>query len=258
MIRHAGLAVGIALALLPVHATASEDARIRTLFYDPAAIVPIHGRSGIQSTIEFAPDERIENIAIGDSSAWQVTPNRRANLLFLKPVLPHAHTNMTVVTDRRTYMFDLASAAPRATPLYILRFTYPAPPPRIGEEDSSGEMDDQGGEEPMLMPVAARPIDLNFAWEGKGAHRLLPERSFDDGQSTYLAWPADEELPAILATGPDGNEGPVNYAIKGAYVVIDGVPARLTLRAGKDSATLTNRRPASAGPLTPPIQTARK
>ena len=49
-------------------------------------IVQILGKAGIQSTIEFAADERIENVAVGDSSAWQITPNRRASLLFVKPL----------------------------------------------------------------------------------------------------------------------------------------------------------------------------
>jgi type IV secretion system protein VirB9 len=65
--------------------------------------------------IEFGPDERIENVAIGDALAWQVTPNRGANLLFVKPVELAVATNMTVVTDRRRYAFELsASRAPRA------------------------------------------------------------------------------------------------------------------------------------------------
>ena len=62
------------------------DNRIRTLAYDPEQIVRILGKPGIQSTIEFAADERIENVAVGDSSAWQITPNRRASLLFVKPL----------------------------------------------------------------------------------------------------------------------------------------------------------------------------
>ncbi len=40
--------------------------------------------------IEFGHGERIENVAVGDSSAWQVTPNKRANLLFLKPLFGKA------------------------------------------------------------------------------------------------------------------------------------------------------------------------
>ena len=84
-----------ALALL-VGTTAANaaDNRIRTQAYDPNEIVRILGKTGIQSTIEFASDERIENVAVGDSAAWQITPNRRASLLFVKPLSAHSRTNM--------------------------------------------------------------------------------------------------------------------------------------------------------------------
>ena len=55
------------------------------------------------------------------------------NLLFVKPLEPSEQTNMTVVTNRHTYLFDLV-ASPRAKPLYVLRFTYPEPPPEEDEE----------------------------------------------------------------------------------------------------------------------------
>ena len=60
-----------------------------------------------------------------------------AILLFVKPLTASARTNMTVVTDRHTYFFDLVAAS-SATPVYALRFTYPeelkpaAPPQQAG------------------------------------------------------------------------------------------------------------------------------
>jgi len=48
-----------------------------------------------------------------------VTPNRRGNLLFVKPMVPGARSNMTVITDRRIYLFDLESPA-RGQPIYTL------------------------------------------------------------------------------------------------------------------------------------------
>ena len=84
----------------------------------------IEGRLGVQASIAFAEDEHIENVAIGDSATWQITPNKRANLLFVKPLAANARTNMTVVTDKRTYLFDLV-ASPRNSALYVLQFRYP-------------------------------------------------------------------------------------------------------------------------------------
>ena len=47
------------------------------------------------------------NISLGNSAAWQVAPNAQGNLIFLKPMESPALTNMSVVTDRRTYHFEL-------------------------------------------------------------------------------------------------------------------------------------------------------
>ena len=43
-----------------------------------------------------------------------------------------------------------------------------------------------------------------------------------------------------------GEEGPVNFAVRGDTLVIDGVPPVLVLRSGKASATLHNLRPQTA------------
>ena len=122
----------LALVLLAAPAAAS-DSRLVELVYDPAEVVTIEGRTKVQATIQFGEDELIENVAIGDSEAWQVTPNKRADLLFIKPLSPSAKTNMTVVTNKRTYLFDLSVASTGAA-LYNLRFTYGARPPEAPQQ----------------------------------------------------------------------------------------------------------------------------
>jgi type IV secretion system protein VirB9 len=225
------------LAALVATPAFAKDPRIATRLYNPTDIVTVHGHTGIQSTIEFGDDEHIDNIAIGDSASWQVTPNKHASIVFVKPMMPTAHTNMTVVTDRRTYLFDLV-ATPVGTPLYVMHFTYPpepkpvvaiAPPPAPVEPA------------PQVAEKApeATPADLHFDWATNGSKQILPMRAFDDGKSTWLAWPKDASMPAILQREPDGQEGPVNYRVQGDYVVVDGVPPQLVLRQGKLVATLT-------------------
>ena len=130
------------LAVLAANPAAAQDPRLVERLYDPDEVVVIQGKTKVQATIEFGEGEAIENVAVGDSTAWQVTPNQRANLLFVKPLSPSAQTNMTVVTNRHTYLFDLV-ASPRAKPLYMMRFTYPEPPPEEAEpqlaENAAGE-----------------------------------------------------------------------------------------------------------------------
>lgn len=206
----------------------AADERLVAHLYRADEVVRVEGRPGIQATIMFADDEHVENIAVGDSSTWQITPNKRANLLFLKPLGRRAHTNMTVVTDQRTYFFDLAVAEGRA-PLYSLRFTYPEKP----KTREAGRAQQQMG-----VP--------NFAWKVGGKAKLAPDRVFDDGSSTWLSWAPGRQLPAILTRDEKGKEGPVNYAVRENYIVLDKVPPAIILRSGKDSAMLVRSAPAAA------------
>lgn len=221
----------------------AKDARLATRLFNPDEVVRVEGKMGVQASIAFAEDERIENVAIGDSNSWQVTPNKRANLLFVKPLATRAQTNMTVVTDRRTYFFDLVSGTSGA-PLYVLRFTYPDEPkpvqaatvPALTAEESA-VLAAKGADQPV------DPATLNFAWRSKGKASLLPARVYDDGMATYLQWSASTPIPAIQIRDAAGTEGPVNFAVRGDVIVIDGVPGLIVLRSGKDFATIENAGP---------------
>jgi type IV secretion system protein VirB9 len=242
------LAAALAPALFALAAPATaEDARLVERLYDPDVVVKVEGRAGVQATIRFAEDEHIENVAIGDSQKWQVTPNKRANLLFVKPLEERAATNMTVVTDRHTYLFDLVASPAHRNPLYVLAFTYPEEPEDVQQAGAESAL--PGG--PTAVELAAAsdpyavvdPAELNFAWAPKGDRGLLPERIYDDGNATFLTWPSGNPLPAILIKDHKGDEGPVNFAVRGEMIVVEGVPREIVLRSGEDSATLTNQGP---------------
>jgi type IV secretion system protein VirB9 len=141
----------------------------------------------------------------------------------------------------------------------VLSFTYPQEP--RDTELAEGEIAPQG---PNAVELAAvndpyavlDPAELNYAWEAKGDRALLPNEVYDDGDATFLTWNADATLPAILVTNAEGDEGPVNYAVRGDTIVVDGVPREITLRSGRESATLSNRGPARE-PRRPAIAQAR-
>jgi type IV secretion system protein VirB9 len=219
--------------------TRAADERILSRVYDASQVVRVEGRAGVQATIAFADQEQIENVAIGDSTSWQVTPNKRANLLFVKPLGPNARTNMTVVTDRHMYLFDLA-ASPTAPPVYVLRFTYPNEPKT--ERPAVGGM---SADEALALASppkeVADPSQLNFAWRTTGAKKLLPARIYDDGDATYITWAPGAAIPAILARNGKGEEGAVNYAVRGQVTILDSVPQVIVLRSGRDMATLENQ-----------------
>jgi type IV secretion system protein VirB9 len=232
----------------------AEDARLVSRPYDADEVVRIAGQLGVQASIAFADSEHIENVAIGDSAKWQVTPNKRANLLFVKPLAAKAQTNMTVVTDRRTYFFDLV-AGPAKTPLYVLRFEYPDDPEPEAAPGMSAEEALAATEPPADPPVD--PATLNFAWRQKGKSHLLPSRIYDDGNSTYLTWPEKSPIPAMQVKNENGDEGPVNFAVRGDVIVVEGVPEVIVLRSGKDKAELFHEGPPRPQPQPAALAAAR-
>ncbi len=228
----AALAVATALTGPTLAADAPRpgpvDSRIRTVAYDPDQVVRLTGYFGIQTMLEFAPDERIENVSIGDAMGWQVTPNKKANLLFLKPLDRTAATNMTVVTDRRRYVFELVVAGPKATTkdlAYVVRFLVPPSAPAFVAAPP---------------PPPAAPAERNAAYSVKGDAAIRPSKIFDDGAATYFAWPAQADLPAVFVVGADGVEGLANAVVRDGYLVVDQLAPRFVLRSGKASLTVTN------------------
>lgn len=115
--------------VVPAYAQTSmpEDARIKLLKYDQNDIYTIYTLYGYQTNIEFGRDETIQTISVGDRSLWQIVPSNRR--MFIRPLDDNMTTNMTVITDRRTYQFDLKSGEgelsnnPRM--VYVARFVYP-------------------------------------------------------------------------------------------------------------------------------------
>jgi type IV secretion system protein VirB9 len=166
---------------------------------------------------------------------------------------------MTVVTDRHTYYFDLIASA-RATPVYALKFTYPTEPKAAaGTPGAQAALTD--AERAALNDEApVDPAQLNFAWRTSGPAKLIPQRLYDDGESTYAVWAAGVPIPAILVTNEKGDEGPVNFAVRGDTIVIDGVPSRIVLRVGRDRAQLDYRgpgpKPKSSSPPAAPVTAA--
>ena len=200
-----------------------SGSHVQTIYYNPNAVITLTGAVGWQMMIEFGEDERIENVAIGDAAAWQVTPNKRARMLFVKPLSRKASTNMTVITSLRRYSFNLGVGARQARTPWIVRFDYPALPP-----------------EPVPPPPPPPPpIKLDFGYAMAGDTGLLPSRVWDDGHQTYFEFGEETAMPAIFAGGPGKDESLVNFSVRGRVIVVQQRAPRFTLRSGKRTATIS-------------------
>ncbi len=105
----------------------TTDSRIKTLVYNPNEVYQLKFHYGYQSYMEFGENESIEMISIGESFAWRLTPAN--NRLFIRPLEIAAHTNMTIITNLRTYQFDIRSGEYDGQAdeelVYVIRFFYP-------------------------------------------------------------------------------------------------------------------------------------
>lgn len=212
-------------------ANAAPDQRVRIVRYVPDQVVRLDATLGFVVTLFFGEDERIENVAVGDSLGWQITPNRRARVLFVKPNERATATNMTVVTTLRSYNFDLrAVASSRARqPLFSLRFDYPAPAKAVLAT-------------PAITPPSPPepPQEVNKAYSFSGSSQGLPERVFDDGVSTLFVFPAGVDYPAIFAVDPDNKEAVVNIAQRDGFVIVDRLASAFVLRRGQQVTRIIN------------------
>ena len=115
------------------HLPFAQDSRIKRYVYNPNSIYYIKLHFGFQSQIEFHPDEQIETISLGSPYSVKITPLN--NRIFIKPLEQHMRTNMTVITNYRSYEFDLVSKTLEEDEendlVYLIRFIYPSKKKRV-------------------------------------------------------------------------------------------------------------------------------
>lgn len=213
----------------------ADDARIRQLRYDANAVTRIDACLGFQTMIEFAPGELIENVGVGDATQWLVVPNARADLLFVRPAIATTHSNMTVATSRRRYVFELSAAQTQACArgevVYYLRFEYDDEPAPGTPTPASATA--PGGASPGVE-------QRNASYTYTGSRQNVPLRVFDDGRSTYFRWPEGAATPAVFIKAADGGETLANFMSRGEYLVTDQVAPRFVLRNGETETVLFN------------------
>jgi type IV secretion system protein VirB9 len=202
---------------------AGGDPHLQQIDYDSGRIVQLRGSPGFEMMVELSPDEQVQNVAVGDGAAWQVSVNKGGDRLFIKPIQPDVETNMTVVTSVRIYSFDLMSMdGPTADMPYTVQFRYP--PPRVAPSDG------------QYVDVSAATRRMS-RYKVSGDRLLWPSSVTNDGQHTYITWPRTSPIPAVYAYDQSGNEVLVNGMMGTDDVyVIDGAPQTLMFRIDRDVA----------------------
>ena len=236
------MALTVALAAVtfsqPVFATREPkpiqiDHRVRLITYQPDAVYKYTGHYRYASQIEFGHDETILTISLGDSTAWMLNP--AGFRLFLKPIEQDATTNMTLITNKHTYLFELHA---RETDdiddkdmVFIMRFVYP----------DEGQGQAVSNYLDAVPSPESDPGKYNLKYSISGKDTISPIRIFDDGQFTFFQFRnKNADIPAFYMVDEKGNEALINYRTRGDYIVVERVAKKFTLRHGSDIVCVFN------------------
>ena len=209
------------------------DSRIRIMVYSPDDVFKFTGYYGYQASIELAKDEEVTSISMGDTTGWIVNPS--GYRIFLKPIERDATTNMTMITNKRTYFFELyaedAQDIRDPNMVFNVRFLYP------DEANDDSNLRNFSIAKIEEAPDLSHPEKYNFEYSISGPDDIAPIKVFDDGEFTYMQFrDKNAEIPAIFAVDAALRESMVNYHLNQAVknlIIIEHVFPKLSLRIGK-------------------------
>ncbi|WP_281411652.1 P-type conjugative transfer protein VirB9 [Rhizobium leguminosarum] len=221
---------------------ASQDSRIRFVEYQPYNITKIVGtlRSSVQ--VEFAADEEIAHVALGNSVAWEVAP--AGNILFLKPRENQPVTNISVVTTRRdgstrSYQMELTVRdgtveAGQNTYFYV-KYRYPADEAERRRLDAAARARAaQAGEADKVLALHEAYGPRNWRYSAQGSAALEPQAVYDNGKVTTFAFAGNQEMPAIYMENSDGSESLVPKSVENNLVLVHAISRKFIPRRGGD------------------------
>ena len=225
------------------------DPRVRIVDYNPLNVVKLTTFYGVSTHVQFADGETIRDVAVGDDQAWKVVP--RGSHLFIKPQAEKADTNVTVITDKRTYQFALV-VQPRAVKdstawadpnlIFSLAFRYPDEEAAKAAASAQKEaLQARLGEIKGKLTDATKE-GQNFDYWVAGSEEISPTAARDDGRFIYLTFTNNRDMPAVYSVDEQGNEALINTnVIDGNTIVVQRLVRRLILRKGIAVASVVNK-----------------
>jgi type IV secretion system protein VirB9 len=221
---------------------ASQDSRVRFVDYQPFNITRVVGslRSSVQ--VEFAADEDIAHVALGNSVAWEVAP--AGNILFLKPREHQPVTNISVVTSRRdgstrSYQMELTvrdgTVEVGQNTYFYVKYRYPADEAeRHRQAAAARALATQAKEADNVLAIHEAYGPRNWRYSAQGAQTLEPQGVYDNGKITTFAFIGNQEIPAIYIENSEGTESLVPKSVDGNLVLVHAISRKFILRRGGD------------------------
>ncbi len=184
--------------------------------------------------IEFEEGEIVGSITNPKDDFWQLVP--KENRLFFRPIANNADTQITVMTNKRMYFFEMYAKEPDSSfdddYTFYYQFSYP------NEEEQKTI---RRYSKSIMPNIDLNPEKYNFNYTITGQKELYPMKIFDDGEFTYFEFrDKGGVIPAIFTVDTGNYESLVNFRMIGNYLVVEAISPRFTLRNGMDIVCVFN------------------
>lgn len=213
----------------------SADKRVLYSDYREGEVYPLEAVNGLVTTVIFAPDEEVKSFASGFSSAWEFAS--RGNHFFLKPKAKQGTTNLVVITNKHTYLFDIRLGYARKKASYQLSFRYPQEEARKALEKAQRQTVEEllktkeNTEDKEAVEKLNHNYTMNFG-AAASSRRIAPKQAWDNGEFTFLRFAEQTDYPTVYRV-EESEETLLNTHIEKDVLVIHGVFEELRLRAGQ-------------------------
>lgn len=222
------------------------DSRIKVFVYNEYEVFRLTLHYGYHAHIDFGKGEFVRSVSLGNNSNWYIEP--MGSKLFIQPYEKDIYTNMTVITNKRTYEFDLVAKDPEDLGgemdkdlIYVVKFYYPSTENYNNLSQNVQNAYDKTNETQNKLAETIkkstysnvdnkRSTTINNKYSFVGDVALAPIEVFDDGVSTYIRFRKQKNTPEIYEIDEHDSENVLQFNINKGYIVITGVFNKLKLK----------------------------
>lgn len=211
--------------------------------YSPDIIFRVLTSPKHHTHLELGEDEGLtEAPVIGDSVQWRVSGGPRN--LYIKPLRENLETTLTVVTNKRTYQFQLISAEHPDRLYQKISFDYPDRDSAIKLMKEARIASIKAEDDRKSQQILAKDIDpatLKFSYTITGDASFKPVTAYSDDKFTYLVMPDTQDMPGVFLVEDNGSLSLVKFRPRDSsnIIVIERVVKKVLLKLGSAEVYVT-------------------
>lgn len=220
-----------------------QNKRIKPILSQDGKIVYLYGATAVTvktkpyhtTDIELQAGETISAISVGDTVRWEIAPayhgegKNKTLHVFIKPTDVGLKTNITILTNKRAYRFNLESSKTQHMP--IVGFQYPkhyqdiVAGLKVQDEIERAKERERTIANPEIKEKRMSIADLDFNYVIEGDDPVWkPVRVYNDGVKTIIELPEKakySKVPVLSVIDDTKQKGIVNYRLLNNKFVVD-------------------------------------